>query len=54
MIGLAYVAAAQERADDARALLDEAGATATGARRILQQVNEARAEFSDQRAHRTA
>jgi len=55
MVGLAYIAAAQERAGDAQALLDEAGAiaTASGARRILQQVDEARAEFSDQRARRT-
>jgi hypothetical protein len=44
MVGLAYIAVAQERADDARALLDEADAiaTASGARRIRQQVDEAR------------
>jgi Flp pilus assembly protein TadD len=56
MLGLAYIAAAQGRGDDAQALLDEAGATATAshAHRILQQVNGARAEISDQRANRTA
>ena len=45
MIGLAYIAAAQERHDDARALLDEASAIAeaTGAPRIRQQATEARA-----------
>ena len=52
MVGLAYVAAAQERSDDALAVLDEAGAIARSsqAHRILQQVNEARAELSDQHA----
>ena len=56
MVGLAYIAAAQERGGDALALLDEAGAIAGAgqAHRILQQVNEARAELSDQRAHRSA
>ncbi len=51
MVGLAYIAAAQGRSDDAVALLDEAGTIARGcqAHRILQQVNEARAELSDQR-----
>jgi hypothetical protein len=52
MVGLAYIAAAQERSGDALALLDEAGAIASSsqAHRILQQVNEARAELSDQHA----
>jgi tetratricopeptide (TPR) repeat protein len=56
IIGLAYIAAAQGRAGDAQALLDEADAiaTASDARRVLQQVTEARAEFSAQRPHRTA
>jgi tetratricopeptide (TPR) repeat protein len=47
MVGLAYVAAAQGRGDDARAILDEAAALAADSRagRILQQVNEARAEL---------
>ena len=49
MIGLAYIAAAQDRRDDARALLDEAAAiaAASDARRILLQVTEARAEIAD-------
>jgi tetratricopeptide (TPR) repeat protein len=48
MIGLAYIAAAQQRPDDARALLDEASAIAeaTGAQRISQQADEARATLS--------
>jgi tetratricopeptide (TPR) repeat protein len=48
MVGLAYIAAAQDRADDALALLDEARAIATAsqAQRILRQVDEARAEIS--------
>jgi tetratricopeptide (TPR) repeat protein len=52
MIGLAYIAAAQGRGDDARALLDEASAIAQAsqAHRILQQAIEARAELSDQHA----
>ena len=56
MVGLAYIAAAQERDDDALALLDEADAIAgaSQAHRILQQVNEARAELSDQHARRPA
>jgi hypothetical protein len=56
IIGLAYIAAAQERGDDAQALLDETAAIAAacGAQRMLQQVTEARAEFSAQRPHRTA
>lgn len=50
MVGLAYIAAAQQRIDDALALLDEAGAVAgdSQAHRILQQVSEARAELSGQ------
>jgi tetratricopeptide (TPR) repeat protein len=56
MVGLAYIAAAQQRSDDALALLDEASAIAMAsqAHRILQQVNEARAELSDQRTDRPA
>jgi tetratricopeptide (TPR) repeat protein len=56
MVGLAYIAAAQERGDDALALLDEAGAIAgaSQAHRILEQVNEARAELSDQHIPRPA
>lgn len=56
LVGLAYIAAAQECRDDALALLDEAGAiaTAAGAERILRQVNEARAELPDQQGHRPA
>lgn len=52
MIGLAYIAAAQGRGDNALALLDEASeiARATQAHRILQQASEARAELSDQHA----
>jgi Tetratricopeptide repeat len=48
MVGLAYLAAAQDRGQDALALLDEAAAIAEAgqATRILQQVNEARAELS--------
>jgi tetratricopeptide (TPR) repeat protein len=48
MIGLAYIAAAQARHDDARTLLDEASAIAeaTGAGRIQQQVEQARAALS--------
>jgi len=44
LIGLAYIAAGQGRRDDARAILAEAGdlATASGARRILRSVAEAR------------
>lgn len=56
MVGLAYIAAAQQRGDDALALLDEARAIAgaSQAHRTLRQVNEARAELSDQRTHRPA
>ena len=45
LIGLAYIAAAQGRRDDALALLDEAGAIAetSGAHRIARSVSEARA-----------
>jgi tetratricopeptide (TPR) repeat protein len=48
MVGLAYIAAARGRSDDALALLDEAGAIARAsqAQRILQQVDEARSELS--------
>lgn len=51
LVGLAYIAAAQDRGDDALALLDEAGAIAgaSEAHRILQQVNDARTQLSDQR-----
>jgi tetratricopeptide (TPR) repeat protein len=54
MVGLVYIAAAQERNDDALALLDEATAIAltSQAYRILQQVNEARAELLDQHSLR--
>jgi tetratricopeptide (TPR) repeat protein len=49
MIGLAYIAAAQQRHDDALALLDEAGAIAkaAGATRVQQSVDQARAELSE-------
>jgi tetratricopeptide (TPR) repeat protein len=48
MIGLAYIAAAQGRHDDALALLAEASAIAEAseARRILRQADEARAELA--------
>jgi tetratricopeptide (TPR) repeat protein len=48
MIGLAYIAAAQQRHEDVQALLDEASAIAeaTGARRIQRQADEARAALS--------
>lgn len=47
LIGLAYIAVAQGRGDDAHASLDEAAAIAKAhdAGRILQQVNQARAEL---------
>jgi tetratricopeptide (TPR) repeat protein len=56
MVGLAYIAAAQQRSDDALALLDEAGAIAEAsqAHRILRQVSEARAELSDPHTPRPA
>ena len=52
MVGLAYIAAAQGRGDDALALLDEASAIARAslAPRILRQASEARTELSDQYA----
>jgi Tetratricopeptide repeat len=52
MVGLAYIAAAQGRCDDVLELLDEASAIARASRahRILQQVNDARADLSDQHA----
>jgi len=48
MVGLAYIAAAQERRDDALTLLDQASAIATTSQadRILQQASEARAELA--------
>jgi len=53
MIGLAYIAGAQERNDDVLTLLDEASTIAKTchAHRILAHVNEARAELSDQHTH---
>jgi tetratricopeptide (TPR) repeat protein len=50
MVGLAYIAAAQDRADEALALIDEgcAIAQASHADRTLQQLNEARASISGQ------
>jgi len=54
MVGLAYIAAAQQRSNDALALLDEASAIAgaSQAHRILRQVSQARAELSDQHTRR--
>ena len=48
LVGLAYIAAGQDRRDDALALLDEAGAIAetSGAGRILDQVAQARRDVS--------
>jgi tetratricopeptide (TPR) repeat protein len=48
LVGLAYIAAADGRPDDARALLTEAAALAgpAGAHRIMSQVEEARAHLS--------
>jgi hypothetical protein len=56
MVGLAYIAAAQHRNDDALALLDEAAAIARAsqAHRILQQGSEARTDVSDQHSRRPA
>jgi tetratricopeptide (TPR) repeat protein len=56
LVGLAYIAAAQDRRDDAMALLDEAGAIAeaSNAQRIMQQVNQARAELRGQVGERPA
>jgi tetratricopeptide (TPR) repeat protein len=50
LVGLAYIAAAQDRHDDALALLDEAGAIAgaSNAQRIHEQVSEARAALPAQ------
>ncbi|MBV9447085.1 MAG: hypothetical protein JO345_14485 [Streptosporangiaceae bacterium] len=50
MVGLAYIAAAQDRADDALALISEgcAIAQASQADRTLRQLNEARAAISAQ------
>ena len=47
LVGLAYIAAAQERRDDALAILDEAArlAKASNAGRILRTVEQARAEL---------
>jgi hypothetical protein len=49
LVGLAYIAAADHRPDDARALLAEAAAIAQshGADRITRQVDEARARLQD-------
>jgi tetratricopeptide (TPR) repeat protein len=48
LVGLAYIAAAQEHDDEALALLDEANAIAGAeqAQRILRQIDQARAELS--------
>ncbi|HEX6528061.1 MAG TPA: tetratricopeptide repeat protein [Streptosporangiaceae bacterium] len=56
LVGLAYIAAAQQRRDDALALLDEASAIAeaSNAHRILLQVSQARAELPDQHGHQPA
>jgi tetratricopeptide (TPR) repeat protein len=56
LVGLAYIAAAQDRRDDALALLDEASAIAeaSNAQRIRRQVNQARAELPDQVGERPA
>jgi tetratricopeptide (TPR) repeat protein len=53
MVGLAYIAAARGRSDDALALLAEAGAIAQASQayRIVAQVDEARAELSGQHTH---
>jgi hypothetical protein len=47
LVGLAYITAGQGRADDARVLLDEAGALAeaSGAHVITRQVEEARTQL---------
>jgi len=56
MVGLAYIAAAQDRADDALALISEGCAIARAAQadRTLQQLNEARAAISGQHPHQPA
>ena len=48
MVGLAYIAAAQDRGQDAAALLGEASAIAAAgqAHRVLEQVSEARAALA--------
>ena len=53
MVGLAYIAAAQGRVDDALALISEGCTIARAARadRTLQQLNEARAAISGQQPH---
>ena len=53
MVGLAYIAAAQDRVDDALALISEGGAIARAAQadRTLQQLNEARAAISGLHPH---
>ena len=56
MVGLAYIAAAQGRVDDALALISEGCAIAQAAQadRTLQQLNEARAAISGQHPHQPA
>lgn len=56
MVGLAYIAAAQGRIDDALALISEGRAIAQAAQadRTLQQLNEARAAISGQPPHQPA
>ena len=56
LVGLAYIASAQQRSADAQALLDEACAIAEAsqAHRILRQVSQAHAELSDQHTRRPA
>jgi tetratricopeptide (TPR) repeat protein len=56
MVGLAYIAAARGRSDDALALLAEAGAIAQASRayRLVAQVDEARAELSGQHTNEHA
>lgn len=56
MVGLVYIAAAQQRRGNALTLLDEASAIARTSRatRILQQLDEARAELEDQRSPRSS
>jgi hypothetical protein len=53
LVGLIYIAAAQERYDDALTLLDEATAIvqASNAPRILEQLTEARAALPAQHGH---
>jgi hypothetical protein len=56
MVGLAYIAAAQDRVDDALALISEGSAIAQASQadRTLQQLNEARAAISGQHPHSPA